>query len=138
MSCAYFCTVVPVWVSVTATLHCSNGILARIQADVFYLPNLFCTCWQMKHRFHQVFAPTTYWTRSKILILTFIALHKITPVSRSHLGSFNLHPLLRTYCFPYFLCLAGRIHLISFSFLFSTHFNKMVQMKSQTILWVSS
>lgn len=75
-----------------------------IQTHVSHLFNLFCTCWQIKHGFHQVLAPTTYWTRSKILILTFIALYKITPGSSSHLQSFNLPTFLWTHLmFLFFL-----------------------------------
>lgn len=117
-------------------LHCYNSVLAGIQTHESYLPNLFGTCWQIKHCFHQVLAPSTYWTKSKILILTFIAFYKITPGSSSHLQSFHC-PLFceHIYCFyfSYLKCLAYRIDPILYYFLLCTNPNIMVQVKSQLI-----
>lgn len=132
-------TVVPVWAPITSTLHCYNSILAGIQTHGSYLSNLFLTRWQIKHCFHQLLAPTTYWTRSKIPILTFIALYKITPGASSHLQSFNLPTFLWThlmFCFSYLKCLAYKTDLILYAFLLSTSSNTMVQVKSQLILQI--
>lgn len=96
-------TGVPVWVPVTSTSHCDDSVLAGTQAQASYLSNLFCTHWQIKHCFYQVLAPTTYWTRSTILILTFTALCKISPGSSSHCQSFSLPTFLRTHLFLFFL-----------------------------------
>lgn len=83
--------------------HCDDSVLAGTQAQASYLSNLFCTCWQIRHCFYQVLAPTTYWTRSNILILTFTALCKISPGFSSHCQSFSLPTFLRTHLFLFFL-----------------------------------